>query len=88
MASWSWGGVLEALVAMARPQPNSPPLTTVVPGGAVAARAAPRVRAVLSPSTTSDGGWASCTCTWYRLTLTAAVAGTPCPPSPPPRWPP
>ncbi len=59
MASSGWGGLLEALAPMASPQPKRPPFTTVVPGGAVAARAAPRVRAVLSPSTTSSGGWAS-----------------------------
>ncbi len=67
---------MDTLVPMARPQPNRPWLATEMPGGAVAVRAAPRVRAVLSPSTTTVLGSVYDDCTLYRLTGAAAVAGT------------
>ena len=83
MASPGFGGSSETPEPMASPQPNRALLRTVVPFGAVAWRAAPKVRPVLSPMTTSirgrtreeDGGG------WYRWTATAAMAGVPKPPT-------
>src|SRR5665213_4550183 len=59
---------------MARPHPYRPPLSTVVPGGAVAARAKPRVSAVLSPRTMTRGGSTAGPETRNGRTATGAAA--------------
>ncbi len=73
MASPGSGGWFEADDPMANPHPNSPALTTAVPTGAVAARAEPRVRAVLSPNTTTVAGRRAAGGDTNLVTLTAAT---------------